>query len=172
MRNYSAYHLLLRKRSDRVLEKVKFFPKPPRFVHTHWLPNSHRRDLREDIAMRGIGLDFGGGKIEGGIDHTRFQRIKVRGAGHLPCPLAFGKTLRVRERASDALQKLHGKGLCRKVNARTPAQVCRRYWRFYRCSPRKQQSMSITIMAMIRPGRASQIRPFKTELLPTLFQVR
>ena len=24
-------------------------------------------------------LDFGGGKIEGGIDHTRFQRIKVRG---------------------------------------------------------------------------------------------
>ena len=24
MRNYSAYHLLLRKRSDRVLEKVKF----------------------------------------------------------------------------------------------------------------------------------------------------
>ena len=29
MRNYSAHHLLLRKRSDRVLEKVKSFAKPP-----------------------------------------------------------------------------------------------------------------------------------------------
>ena len=28
--------------------------------------------------------------------------------------------------------------------------------------PQEQQSMSITIMAMIRPGRASQILPFKT----------
>jgi len=76
--------------------------------------------LREDIAMGGIGLDFGGGKIEGGIDHTRFQRIKVRGAGQLPCLLAFGKTLRVRERASDALQKVDGKDVSVGLNDAQP----------------------------------------------------
>ena len=125
------------------------FRETARFVHTHWLPNSHRRDLREDIAMRGIGLDFGGGKIEGGIDHTRFQRLKVRGAGQLPCLLDFDKTLRVRERASDALQKLHGKGLpqSERENACTGLPSILALIPMF--PQEQQQSISITIMAMI-----------------------
>jgi hypothetical protein len=111
--------------------------------------------LREDIAMRGIGLNFGGSKIEGGIDHTGFQRIKVRGAGQLPCLLAFGKILRVREMASDALQKLDGKGLpeSERENAcnRSPSILA-----LLLMFPQEQQPISITIMAtMIRPGRVA-----------------
>jgi len=58
-------------------------------------------------------------------------------------------------------KKLDSKGLpeSERENACTGR---RRYWRFYRCSRRNNNLMSITIMAMIRPGRASQILPFKT----------
>ena len=38
-------------------------------------------------------------RLKAGLITNRFQRIKVRGAGQLPCLLAFGKTLRVRGRA-------------------------------------------------------------------------
>ncbi len=101
MRSYGAYYLLLRKRSDRILEKVEFSrnrPIRPHALPAEFAPPRLARRHRDAPHRR----DFGGSKIEGGLITPAFNGQS--GAAQLR--VVAGKVTM----ASDALQ-LDGKGL-------------------------------------------------------------
>ena len=149
--NYSAYHLFLRKRRDRV------FKPPDSSMRTGCRIRTAETCAKTSRCAASVSISAAA-RLKAGLMTPAFSASKFE---VLPCLLAFGKTLRVREMASDALQKLDGKGLpeSERENAcnRSPSRLA-----LLLMSPQEQQSAAITINGDDSTGaRGSQILPFK-----------